>query len=116
LSIRSNLLYLSSAVLGTLFWMLSCGASLQPDQLTVHVPKMFSGNMHVSTCVAGAPAGEVTLDEQGLGKTSLCPAVNHTVEIEVIRTDRRYKLNSAEVRILRTGDGISTSLEAQLPQ
>jgi len=116
LSIRSNLFYLSAAVLGTLFWMLSCGASLHPDQLTVRVPKMFSGSMHVSTCVTGAPAGEITLDEQGLGKTSLCPAVDHSVEIEVIRTDRRFKLNSAEVRILRAGDGISTSIEAQLPQ
>jgi len=77
---------------------------------------MFSGSMHVSTCVTGAPAGEITLDEQGLGKTSLCPAVDHSVEIEVIRTDRRFKLNSAEVRILRAGDGISTSIEAQLPQ
>jgi hypothetical protein len=115
-SIRSNLLYISAAVLGTLFWMLSCGASLHPDQLTVRAPKMFSGAMHVSTCVAGAPAGEVTLDEQGQGKTSLCPGVDHSVELEVIRTDRRYKLNSTEVHILRAGDGISTSIEAQLPQ
>jgi hypothetical protein len=116
LSIRSNLFYLSAAVLGTLFWMLSCGASLHPDQLTVHVPKMFSGRIHVITCVAGAPAGEVTLDEQGLGKTSLCPAVDHSVEIEVIRSDRHYKLDSTEVRILRAGDGVSTSIEAQLPR
>lgn len=116
MSKHSNLLYLSSAVLGTVFWMLSCGASLHPDQLTVHVPKTFSGSMNISTCVAGAPAGDVTLDAQGLGKTSLCPAVNHSVELEVIRTDRRYKLNSTEVRILRAGDGISTSIEAQLPQ
>jgi hypothetical protein len=114
--IRSNLLYLSFAVLGTVFWMLSCGASLHPDQLEVHVPTHFSGSMHVSTCIAGAPAAEVTLDEQGFGKTSLCPAVDHSVEIEVIRSDRRYKLNSSDVRIVRTGDGISTSIEAQLPQ
>ena len=60
--------------------------------------------------------GEVTLDEQGLGKTSLCPAVNHSVELEIIRIDRRYKLNSSEVRILRTGDGISIGIEAKLPQ
>jgi hypothetical protein len=115
-TIRSNLLYISTAVLVTLFWMLSCGASLHPDRLTVHVPKALSGSIHVSTCVAGAPAGEVTLDEQGLAKTSLCPAVDHSVEIEVIGADRRYKLNSTDVRILRAGDGISTSIEAQLPQ
>jgi hypothetical protein len=115
-TIRSNLLYISFAVLGTLFWMLSCGASFHPDQLTVHVPKALSGSIHVSTCVAGAPAGEVTLDEHGLGQTSLCPAVDHSVEIEVIKTDRRYKLNSTDVRIIRAGDGISTSIEAQLPR
>jgi hypothetical protein len=115
-TIRSNLLYISFAVLGTVFWMLSCGASLHPDQLSVYVPTHLSGIIHVSTCVAGAPAREVTIDEQGSGKTSLCPAVNHSVEIEVIKTDRRYKLNSTEVRILRAGDGISTSIEAQLPQ
>lgn len=116
MSIRSNLLYISSAVLGTLFWMLSCGASLHPDQLTVYVPKTFSGSMHVSTCVAGAPAREVTLDERGSGQTSLCPAIDHSVELEVVRSDRHFKLNSTEVRILRAGDGISTSIEVQLPQ
>lgn len=114
--IRSNLPYLSYALLATVFLMLSCGASMHSDQLTLRVPDHFSGSMHVTTCVAGAPMGEITLDEQGLGKTSLCPTVNHSVELEVIRIDRRYKLNSSEVRILRTGDGISTSIEAQLPQ
>jgi hypothetical protein len=113
---RSNLPYLSFAFLVAVFLMLSCGASLHPDQLTVHVPSHFSGNMRVSTCVAGAPDGEVTLDEQGLGKTSLCPAVNHSVEIEVIGSDRNYKLSSSEVRILRTGDGLATSIEAHIPQ
>jgi hypothetical protein len=114
--IRSNLLYISFAVVGMVFWMLSCGASLHPDRLAVHAPTHFSGSMHISTCVAGSPAAEVTLDERGFGETSLCPAVDHSVEIEVIRTDRRYKLNPSEVHILRTGDGISTSIEAQLPQ
>jgi hypothetical protein len=116
LLIRSNLPYLSFALLATVFLMLSCGASMHSDQLTLRVPDHFSGSMHVTTCIGGAPTGEITLDEQGLGKTSLCPAVNHSVELEVIRIDRRYKLNSSEVRILRTGDGISTGIEAQLPQ
>jgi hypothetical protein len=116
LATRSNLLYLSCVVLGTLFWMLSCGASLHPDQLTVRVPGHFSGSMHITPCIAGTPAGEVTLDEQGMGKTSLCPAVNRSVEIEVVGSDRSYKLNPSEVHILRAGDGIATSIEAKLPQ
>jgi hypothetical protein len=114
--IRSNLPYLSLAFLATVFLMLSCGARLHPDQLVVHVPSHFSGSMRISSCVAGTPAGEVTLDERGLGQTSLCPAVNHSVEIEIIGSDRSYKLSSSEVHILRTGDGIATSIEAQIRQ
>jgi hypothetical protein len=114
--IRSNLPYLSLAFVAMVFLMLSCGASLHPDRLVVHVPSHFSGSMRISTCVAGAPAGEVTLDERGLGQTSLCPAVNHSVEIEVIGSDRSYKLSSSEVQILRTGDGIAISIEAHLQQ
>ena len=113
---RSNLLYLSFALLVAVFLVLSCGASLHPDQLTLRVPPHFSGSVHVTPCVAGAPSGEVVLDEQGMGKTSLCPAVNHAVEIEVVGPDRSYKLNPSEVRILRAGDGIATSIEARLPQ
>ena len=56
------------------------------------------------------------MNEQGLGKTSLCPGANHTVEIEVVGDNRHYKLMSPEVHIQRTGDGIATSIEAQLPE
>ncbi len=60
--------------------------------------------------------GEVTLDELGVGRTSLCPASNHSVEIEVVGNDRSYKLNPSEVHVLRTGDGIATSIEAKIPR
>ncbi len=96
--------------------MLSCASSLPSDHLAVHVPDHFSGSVHISACVTGSPAGEITVDDQGLGKTSLCPAIDHTVEIEVIGTGRHFKLIAPEVRISRTGDGIATSIEAQLPQ
>jgi len=95
--------------------MLSCASSSHPDQLTVHVPQHCSG-VHVATCVTGAPSADVTVNEQGLGKTSLCPGTNHTVEIEVVGDNRHYKLMSPEVHIQRTGDGIATSIEAQLPE
>jgi hypothetical protein len=107
---------LSAAFLGTGFLMLSCASSLRPDPLTVHVPGQFSGTLHVSTCVSSAPAGEITVDDRGLGKTALCPAVDRTVEIEVIASDRQYRLAAADVRIERTGDGIATSIEASLPK
>ena len=96
--------------------MLSCASSLRADQLTVHCSPHFSGTLHVSTCVSGAPAGEITVDDQGLGKTALCPGVDHTVEIQVLTNDRQYKLAAAEVHIERTGDGIATSIEARLTQ
>ena len=107
---------MSAAFLGAVFLMLSCASSMRPDPLIVHVPDHFSGTLHVSTCISGAPAGEITVDDHGLGKTSLCPAINRTVEIEVIASDRQYRLAAADVRIERTGDGIATSIEAHLPQ
>jgi hypothetical protein len=96
--------------------MLSCASSLRPDQLTVHIPHHFSGTLHVSTCVAGEPSAEITVDERGLGKTALCPSVDHTVEIEVMASDRQYRIAAANVHIDRTGDGIATSIAAQIPQ
>jgi len=113
---RSNVVYLSSAVLGVAFLMLSCASSSQLDQLIVHVPDHFSGMLHIQTCVNGTPAGEITVDSQGLGKTVLCPASDHSVEIEVVASDRHFKLTAPEVQVRRTGDGLATSIEAQLPQ
>ena len=111
---RSKLPHLSIVLLGAAVLLLSCGSSLHPAQLTVHVPAHFSGSVDIKTCVAGAPAGEVTLDEKGSGNTSLCPGANHFVEIDMITADGRFKLDSSEVRILRTGDGFATSIQAQI--
>ena len=69
----------------------------------------------MDTCVAGTPSGEVIVDAKGLGKTSLCPATDHSVEIQMVSTDRQYKIAAREVHIQRTGDGIATSIEARLP-
>jgi hypothetical protein len=96
--------------------MLSCASSLRPEQLTVHVPPHFSGALRINTCVPDAPVGEITVDDQGLGKTGLCPDVDHTVEIKVIASDRQYRIASANIHIDRTGDGFATSIQAQLPK
>lgn len=96
--------------------MLSCASSSHPDQLIVRIPEHFGGtSLHIDTCVTGAPAGEVKVDDQGMGKTPFCPASNHTVEIEVVGGGQ-YKVAAAEVRIQRTGDGIATSINAALPR
>ncbi|MGB2636232.1 MAG: hypothetical protein WAM58_20045 [Candidatus Acidiferrum sp.] len=113
---RSNIVYLSASFAGIAFLMLSCASSSHPDQLTVRIPEHFAGtSLHIDTCVTGAPAGEVKVDDRGLGKTPLCPASDHTVEIEVVGGGH-YKLVAPEVQIRRTGDGIATSIEAQLPR
>ncbi len=112
--IRSNLLYLSALFLGAIFLMLSCGSSVSPAHLIVHVPPHFSGAVHIMTCVNDAPVGDVQLDEQGLGKSSLCPEPNRFVELEIVKDGGHYTLNKSEVRILRTGDGITTAIEGQV--
>lgn len=95
--------------------MFSCALSTHPDQLTVRVPPHCSARLHVATCVPGAPQADVNVDEQGMGKTSLCPATDHSVQIEVIRIDRHYTLAAPAVHVQRTGDGLATSIEAELP-
>ncbi len=96
--------------------MLSCASSSHPNQLTIHVPPRCSKVLHVDTCVHGAPEADVNVDEQGLGKTSLCPAADHSVRVEVIKVDAHYRLAEPAVHIRRTGDGLATSIEAELPQ
>jgi len=111
--VRSNLVYLSCAILGAAFLMLSCASSSRPEQLIIHVPSRFAGKIHLDTCISGAPAVDVSVDSSGLGKTSLCPAANHSVELQIIVPDRKYNLSASEVHILRTGDGLATSIEAE---
>jgi hypothetical protein len=112
---RSSLVCLSVLVLCSAMWMLSCASSAAPDRLTVHV----SGNaslsiLHIDTCVSSAPASEIYLDENGKGKTSLCPDASRVVELEVVAADRHYRVAPPQVQIQRTGDGIATSIEAKL--
>jgi hypothetical protein len=111
---RSNLVYLSGMLLATGSLMFSCAWSAHPDQLTVHVPRHCS-KLHLATCVPGASPADVTVDERGIGKTSLCPATDHSVQIEVIRIDHHYTVAAPAVHVQRTGDGLATSIEAELP-
>ena len=113
--IRGNVVYLSAAFVGTAFLMLSCASSSHPDQVTVHARNHISGKLHLDVCVNGAAAKDVTVDERGLGKTSLCPTADHKVEIEVYENDQHFKLVEPEVKIQRAGDGMATSIEAKLP-
>ena len=113
--VRSNLVCFLVALAGGALWMLSCGSSSPAHRLTVHLPQHKNTRvLHVDTCISGASANEVYVNEQGIGKTSLCPAADHAVDIEVVEGDRRYRVASEQVQIRRTGDGIATSVEAQI--
>jgi hypothetical protein len=95
--------------------MFSCAWSAHPDQLTVHVPPHCSKSLHLVACVPGAPVADVSVDDNGLGKTSLCPATDHSVQIDLVRTDHHYTLAAPAVHVQRTGDGLATSIDAELP-
>jgi hypothetical protein len=112
---RSSLVCLCVLLLSSAMWMLSCASSAAPERLTVHASATVNlVVLHIDTCVSGASASEVYLDEKGRGKTSLCPDAGHTVELEVIEASRSYRVAPRQVQIQRTGDGIATSVEAKL--
>ena len=110
--IRPNLVYLSAALVGTAFLMLSCASKTEPDHLTVHAPSHFAGIVHVDTCVNGAPAADIAVDQNGAGKFAVSRR-RSPAEIEVIEDQQHFKLVAHDVRVRRTGDGIATSVEAQ---
>jgi hypothetical protein len=111
---HSNIQYVSLLGLAAIFMMFSCASRTPPYPMTVHVPAHFSGKIHIMACAGDASMTEVSVDERGEGKTALCPALDHTVEMEVTDGDRRINVPASEVHISRTGDGIATSIEAQI--
>ncbi len=110
----SHIPFLLTVQLTAMFLMLSCGAGSTPQQMTVHVPAGYSGKIHIDSCVKTAPPSDVMVDANGAGATALCPANGQRVEILVIRGEQSVKVPATEVTILRTGDGIATSIEVQV--
>jgi hypothetical protein len=94
--------------------VLSCASSQPPQTLTVHIAPGFTGTIHVSTCVASAPAADVSTDIDGAGQTSACPARNASVAIAVVRGHQQYTIGPEKVTVLRTGDGLATSIQASI--
>ena len=112
--VRSNLVFFSLLILGSALLMHSCASSSPPDRLVIHVQAQRDvGILHVDTCVSGASSNEVYADDKGIAKTSLCPASNHTVDVEVVAGEQHHRVASTDVQIHRTGDGIATSVEAR---
>jgi len=100
--------------LGALSSLLSCGLANPPQRLTLRVDPGFRGRVHISTCVQSAPAAEITADSQGAAATSICPTSDQAVELVVVRAGQSHKITAQEISVLRTGDGIPTSIQADV--
>jgi hypothetical protein len=111
---RSNVPLLLGVQIGALSLMLSCASSHPPERFTVRVQPEFTGTVHIQTCVQPAPATDLVIDNQGAGATSACPSSDATVELTVLRGDQRYVIAAQDVSIDRTGDGIPTSIKAEI--
>jgi hypothetical protein len=109
---RSRILQLLAVQSGAIFLMLSCASSQPSQRLTVHLVPGFVGPLHVSTCVPSASANDITANSAGMGETSACPSRETSVTIVVVRGDQQSTLAPGDVSILRTDDGIATSIRA----
>ena len=109
-----NVPLLFAVQIGAISLMLSCASSHPPERFTVRVAAGFTGTLHINTCVQSAPATDLTIDNRGIGATSACPSPDATVELTVQRGDKRYTLTAPDISISRTGDGIPTSIKAEI--
>jgi hypothetical protein len=74
----------------------------------------FSGTIRLAACVSSAPATDISTDAQGAADTSVCPRTDGTVAIVVIQGGRESIVAPEDISISRTGDGIATSISAQV--
>jgi hypothetical protein len=92
--------------------MLSCAAKEAPSIVSVKVADTYSGPLHLRPCVQGA-SEPVSVDDRGNGELSACPSGE--IEIAVLRQTKTIRIAPEHVKILKTGDGIPTSISAQVP-
>jgi hypothetical protein len=111
---RSRIVQLLAAQSAAIFLMLSCASSQPSQRLTVHVAPGFVGPLHLSTCVPSASASDISANSAGMGETSACPSRETGVTIVVVRGEQQSSLAPGDVSILRTGDGIATSIRAEV--
>jgi hypothetical protein len=111
---QSRILELLAVEVATIVLMLSCASSRPLQAITVHVPSGFTGTIRVSTCNPAAPATDISANSSGVSETSACPSRETGVDVVVMRGDQRYTPAPESVSILRTGDGIATSLRIEV--
>jgi hypothetical protein len=100
--------------IGAVFLLLSCGSNQASERLRVHVAQGFAGTIHLAACVSSAPATDISTDAQGTAATSVCPRTDGAVAIVVIRGGRESTVAPEDISVSRTGDGIATSIKAQI--
>lgn len=110
----SRIPQLLAAQLVAIFLVLSCASSQPPQTLTVRIAPGFSGTIHLSTCIVSAPATDISTDKDGAGQTSACPAREASIAIVVVRDDHQYTIGPENVSVLRTGDGLATSIQTDI--
>jgi hypothetical protein len=112
---RSSWVPLMLAVqIGAVFLLLSCASSQPSQQVRVHVTPGFSGTIHLAACVSSAPATDISTGPGGTADTSVCPRTDGIVAIVVVKGDRESTVAPEDISISRTGDGIATSINAQV--
>jgi hypothetical protein len=111
---RSCIPRLLIAQISAIFMMLSCASSQPLRRITVHTVPEFTGTLRISTCVSGTSGSEISADAQGMASTSLCPGQNVNVEIMVVQGSRQSVVAHEDVSISRTGDGIPTTIKAEV--
>jgi hypothetical protein len=96
--------------------LMSCGANNAPHRICVQVREDFKGKIHVSPCVAGNPATNVTANDSGVATISDCPHKGDPIEFLVMRAGKTYSVPSDKVVEQFTGDGIAVSIDAPTPE
>jgi hypothetical protein len=96
--------------------LMSCGASSAPHRICVQVRNDFKGKIHVSPCVAGNPATNVTANDAGVAMISDCPHKGDPIEFLIMRAGKTFTVPSDKIVEQFTGDGIAVSIDAPTPE
>jgi hypothetical protein len=96
--------------------LMSCGANNSPHRICVQVRDGFKGKVHVSPCVAGNPASNVSANEDGVAVISDCPHRGEPIEFLIQRAGKTFTVPSDKIVEQFTGDGIAVSIDAPTPE
>jgi hypothetical protein len=91
----------------------SCADTVPTTRIKVTVADNYSGPIYLASCVEGAQ-DPVMIDPEGHGQTSACPA-RGDVEIDAIKAGRTIAIQSGQIDVTKTGDGIAVGFTTYIP-